>query len=161
MSDLIFYSSLAINIVLIGYILVNRNKSSLKSNIQASENDLIRDGLTHPNKNFSLFVALVALSARVANADGKVLAEEKKVVSRHLGIDQSNFQVSNELFDAAVQSEMSDDELISLIAEIFPNEKSRQDVVEFVEQIALSDGEYHELEKELIDKLKSKLLVDG
>ena len=34
-------------------------------------------------------------------------------------------------------------------------------VVEFVEQIALSDGEYHELEKELIDKLKSKLLVDG
>lgn len=161
MSDFIFYSSLVINLILIGYIIVAKNKISLRSNIQANDNDLIRDGLTHPNKNFSLFVALVALSARVANADGRVLAEEKKVVSRHLGIDQSNFKVSNELFEAAVKSDMSDDELISLIAEIFPNEKSRQDVIEFVEQIALSDGDYHELEKELINKLKTKLLVDG
>ena len=126
MSDFIFYSSLVINLILIGYIIVAKNKISLRSNIQANDNDLIRDGLTHPNKNFSLFVALVALSARVANADGRVLAEERKVVSRHLGIDQSNFKVSNELFEAAVKSDMSDDELISLIAEIFPNEKSRQ-----------------------------------
>ena len=150
--------SIIINIGFIGYYL-GRFFLSKKNSAPNDVHDYVREGIDHQDNRIALFSAMLALSARIANADGQILPSEKQVVTTGLGIDQSGFEFSASLFSAALESDVSNEEVASVISKVYKTDREKLAVVNFLEQIAIADGEYHDKEKKLIAEIRDMLGV--
>ena len=115
------------------------------------------DGLRHSDNRVVILTVLMTLAARVAMRDGKVLDSEKEVMTNHLGLTKDEFAVSNAMFSEAAELPVAEEELTKQIKNIYPETKDREKVLEFLYQIAMADGEYHETEEEYIQTLKQLL----
>ena len=153
MPEAILFLSAALGIYfLIKYVLGNKKRS--KNN---SSEDLIGDGLRHQDRRVVLMTALLALSARIAKADGQVLRIEKETVARHLGLPADAFRSPSRLFDAACDTDIPTAVLVRVIRDRYPDNSDRAKVVELSSEIAWSDGEVHEAEEEFFDRVCREL----
>ena len=150
--------SVMINIGFISYYLY-RFFSSNRSPAPIDAHDYVREGIDHQDSKIALFSAMLALSARIANADGQILPSENQVVTTGLGIDQSSLEFSASLFNAALESDVSNAEVASVISKVYKTDREKLAVVNFLEQIAIADGEYHDKEKNLIAEIRDMLGV--
>jgi tellurite resistance protein len=117
----------------------------------------LAEGLRHSDTRVVLMTVLMTLAARVAMKDGKVLTSEKEVLTSNLGLTQDTFAFSNTMFEEAAEIPVSEQELAELINKIYPSLEERRKVVEFLNQIAMADGEYHEKERSYIETVKALL----
>lgn len=117
----------------------------------------LEEGLRHSDTRVVVMTVLMTLAARVAMKDGKVLASEKEVLTSNLGLTEDTFAFSNAMFEEAAAMPVSEQELAKLIHKIYPSLEERKRVVEFLNQIAMADGEYHEKEREYIETVKALL----
>lgn len=130
------------------------SKKKLKGRL---EGRTLLDGLRHSDNRVVILTVLMTLAARVAMRDGKVLDSEKEVMTNHLGLTKDEFAVSNAMFSEAAELPVAEEELTKQIKNIYPETKDREKVLEFLYQIAMADGEYHETEEEYIQTLKQLL----
>jgi len=148
MLEAILFLSVALNIyLLIKYVLVD--KSAKNDSVE----DVIAEGLKHNDRSVVLMTALLALSAKIAKADGKVLPVEKEMVAKHLGFPLDKSDSSSQLFDVACDTDIPTAHFVRVIREWFPETRNRAKVVELLREIAWSDGEYHEAEEEFCDRV--------
>ena len=152
---LIFYFLLGLSLTVNVYFFVGKfRKQPSKEDSHSS----LLDGLMHSDKRVVLMTVLMTLAARMAQKDGHVDDSEKAVLTSNLGLEKDKFAVSNAMFEEASKLPITEDELVSLLYDIYPNIEERKKVIDFLLQIALADGVLHEKETEYLDELTKKLI---
>jgi len=106
-------------------------------------------------------LALGVIFYRVILVDGRVRSEEvelfRTIVENHLGISEDELHIFEESVQEMANSKETFDQLINEMKVLPEEEKSA--IVSFMQDISISDKEFHELEVNLVSQV-SKLLRD-
>jgi len=107
-----------------------------------------------PEKSVAFTIAVIALGAKLAKADGTVARSEVAAFRRVFIIPRSEERNAARVFDLARQDVAGFDAWAQRIARMFPSgDPVLADVVEGLFIIALADGDLHEAEIVFIDEV--------
>ena len=113
-----------------------------------------RGASTPPEKSIAFTIAVIALGAKLAKADGAVDRSEVAAFRRIFVIPQAEEKNAARVFDLARQDVAGFDGWAKRIARMFPaGDPVLADVIEGLFIIALSDGGLHEAEIIFIDEV--------
>ncbi|WP_313353153.1 TerB family tellurite resistance protein, partial [Paracoccus sp. (in: a-proteobacteria)] len=109
---------------------------------------------TPPEKSVAFTIAVIALGAKLAKADGAVARSEVAAFRRVFIIPRSEEKNAARVFDLARQDVAGFDAWARRIARMFPpGDPVLADVIEGLFIIAVADSELHEAEILFIDKV--------
>ena len=110
--------------------------------------DLLRTKKLHtPNRSVAFTIAIIALGAKMAKADGQVTRDEVTAFRQIFSLPDSEQQNAARVFNLARQDVVGFDSYARKIAAIFANEPPILiDILEGLFHISMSDGNYHPAE---------------
>lgn len=107
-----------------------------------------------PERSVAFTIAVIALGAKLAKADGTVHRSEVSAFRRIFVIPRSEEKNAARVFDLARQHVAGYDAWAHRIATMFPpNDPVLTDVIEGLFIIALADGDMHQTEIDFIDEV--------
>lgn len=113
-----------------------------------------RHPATPPEKSVAFTIAVIALGAKLAKADGQVHRAEVSAFRRVFTIPRSEEKNAGRVFDIARQSVAGYDAWAKKIARMFlPGDPILENVIEGLVIVATADGSLHPLERELLDDI--------
>ena len=99
---------------------------------------------TPPEKSIGFTIAVIALGAKMAKADGQVTRDEVSAFRQVFHIPDGEEQNAARVFNLARNDVAGYDGYARQIARLFgPKEKVLEDVLDGLFHIAMADGEYH------------------
>lgn len=105
-------------------------------------------------------IALIALSAKMAKADGVVTDDEIEAFKDFFQFDEQDARKVRMVYDLAQQDVAGFDQYLSRVARIFENEPVvLEDVLDCLFHIAAADGVAHPRELELLEQAATALHV--
>lgn len=107
---------------------------------------------SHPELTVGFTIAVIALGAKIAKADGQVTRDEVTAFRRVFTIDESETENAARVFNLARQDVAGFDAYAAKIARMFGSDHRDvlEDVMEGLFLIALADGTYHPREDEFL-----------
>lgn len=109
---------------------------------------------TPPERSVAFTIAVIALGAKLAKADGQVGREEVRAFRRIFTIPRAEEKNAARVFDLARQDVAGFDLWARRIAALFPpGDPVLSDVLEGLYVIAVADGELHEAETVFLDEV--------
>lgn len=114
--------------------------------------DRLRGGSTPAARSVGFTIAVIALGAKIAKADGQVTRDEVMAFRRVFVIDDAELANAARVFDLARQDVAGFDAYATKIAAMFgPEDRATlTDVLEGLFHIAVADGHYHPQEEEFL-----------
>lgn len=108
-----------------------------------------------PERSVAFTIAVIALGAKLAKADGAIARSEVTAFRRVFIIPRAEEKNAAKVFDLARQDVAGFDAWARRIATMFPaGDPVLSDVIEGLFIIALADGDLHEAEIEFIDEVR-------
>ena len=109
---------------------------------------------TPPERTVAFAIAIIALSAKMAKADGQVTRDEVSAFKEVFNIPKRNERQAAKVFNLARQDVAGFESYATKISTMFQNDyQSLSDLLEGLFHIALSDGNYHPAENEFLEKV--------
>lgn len=109
---------------------------------------------TPPEKSVAFTIAVIALGAKLAKADGQVKRSEVSAFRRVFIIPRADEKAAGRVFDLARQDVAGFDLWAQRVANMFPpGDPALLDLIEGLFIIALADGDLHEAEIVFIDEV--------
>ncbi|WBU64915.1 molecular chaperone DjiA [Paracoccus aerodenitrificans] len=109
---------------------------------------------TPPEKSVAFTIAVIALGAKLAKADGRVDRSEVAAFRRVFTIPRAEEKNAARVFDLARQNTAGYDAWAHRIARMFaPGDPVLEDVVEGLVIMATADGSLHQSEKDMLDDI--------
>lgn len=107
---------------------------------------------TAPEKSVGFTIAIIALSAKLAKADGQVTKDEVTAFRRIFTIDEAEMANAARVYNLARQDVAGFDAYAAKIAAMFgdADRDTLKDVLEGLFHIALADGNWHPAEEEML-----------
>jgi DnaJ like chaperone protein len=103
---------------------------------------------TPPEKTVAFTIAVISLGAKLAKADGQVVASEVAVFRQVFQIAPEDEAAAARVFDLARQDVSGFDAYAASIARMFSDQRPvLEDILEGLFQVAMADGRYHENEQ--------------
>ena len=127
------------------------------SALTAGENlsDVFAKLKTPPEKSIGFTIAVIALGAKMAKADGQVTKDEVSAFRQVFQIPQGEEANAARVFNLARNDVAGFDGYARQIARMFgPGDKVLEDVLDGLFQIALADDEYHPGENEFLEQVR-------
>lgn len=119
-----------------------------------SLSDVFEKLKTPPERTVAFAIAIIALSAKMAKADGEVTRNEVTAVREVFHIPKRNEQQAANVFNLARQDVAGFESYAKKISTMFRNdEQSLLDLMEGLFHIAVSDGSYHPAENDFLKKV--------
>ncbi|PYF10237.1 DnaJ like chaperone protein [Rhodobacter viridis] len=116
---------------------------------------------TPPERTVAFTIAVIALGAKMAKADGLVTRDEVTAFRRIFQIPPDEEQNAARVFDMARTDVAGFDAYARKIAAMFgPGAPVLQDILEGLFTIAMADGEYHENEDAFLQEVSSIFGLD-
>ena len=117
--------------------------------------DKLRGTATAPDHSVGFTIAVIALGAKMAKADGQVTRAEVTTFRRIFTIDESEEQNAARVFNLARQDVAGFDAYARKIAAMFgsDNRDTLRDLLEGLFHIALADGAWHPQEEEFLHEV--------
>lgn len=113
--------------------------------------DLLR---TPPERSVAFTIAVIALGAKMAKADGQVTRDEVAAFREVFTIPPDEEQNAARVFNLARQDVAGFEEYASRIRRMFPaRDAALTDLIEGLFHIALADGEYHPKEDDFLSRV--------
>ncbi|MDO5603952.1 MAG: molecular chaperone DjiA [Paracoccus sp. (in: a-proteobacteria)] len=107
-----------------------------------------------PEKSVAFTIAVIALGAKLAKADGRVDRSEVAAFRRVFTIPRSEERNAARVFDLARQHVAGYDAWAARIARMFPpGDKVLEDVIEGLVIIGTADGSLHQAEQEMLEDI--------
>ena len=107
---------------------------------------------TPPEKSIGFTIAVIALGAKMAKADGQVTRDEVAAFRQVFVIPPGEGKNAARVFDLARNDVAGYDGYARQIARMFgPNDKALEDILDGLFHIALADGEYHPGENDFLE----------
>ena len=144
----------------IGEFLSNITSDAVSGVIEAVRTVFEGDPETRRQVGFS--VAMIALSAKLAKADGVVTADEVRAFQQIFDIPQKEFNNVSRLYNLAKQDVAGFHSYANKIRSLFEREKEiLEDVMDGLFHIAKADGLYHENEMAFMDDVAEIFEING
>jgi len=106
---------------------------------------------TPPEKSVGFTIAVIALSAKMAKADGQVTRDEVSAFRQVFQIPPGEEQNAARVYNLARNDVAGYDGYARQIARMFgPKDKALEDILDGLFHIALADGEYHPGENDFL-----------
>ena len=119
-----------------------------------SLSDVFEKLKTPPERTVAFAIAIIALSAKMAKADGEVTRDEVTAFREVFNIPKKNERQAAKVFNLARQDVAGFEAYATKIAIMFKNDRqSLSDLIEGLFHIALSDGNYHLAENAFLQKV--------
>ena len=117
---------------------------------------------TAPERSVAFTIAVIALGAKMAKADGQVTRDEVSAFRRVFAISKADEQNAARVFNLARQDVAGYDAYAAKIRAMFRAEDSAVliDLMEGLFHIALADGQYHPRENEFLMQVASIFGLD-
>lgn len=107
---------------------------------------------TPPEKSIGFTIAVIALGAKMAKADGQVTKDEVSAFRQVFHIPKDEEANAARVFNLARNDVAGYDGYARQIARMFgPGDKALEDILDGLFHIALADGEYHPGENEFLE----------
>ncbi len=107
---------------------------------------------TPPEKSIGFTIAVIALGAKMAKADGQVTRNEVSAFRRVFQIPPGEEENAARVFNLARNDVAGYDGYARQIARMFgPKDKALEDILDGLFHIALADGEYHPGENDFLE----------
>ena len=107
---------------------------------------------TPPEKSVGFTIAVIALSAKMAKADGQVTRDEVSAFRQVFQIPPGEEQNAARVYNLARNDVAGYDGYARQIARMFgPKDKALEDILDGLFHIALADGEYHPGENDFLE----------
>lgn len=120
------------------------------------------EGDPETRRQVSFSVAMIALSAKMAKADGIVTAEEVKAFQEIFDIPEDEFEHVSKLYNLAKQDVAGYQAYARQVARLFPEDPAiLEDVMNGLFHIAKADGLYHENEMMFMDEVAEIFDIQG
>lgn len=101
-----------------------------------------------PEESVTFTIAIIALSAKMAKADGQVTRDEVRVLRQVFDFHERDEEDIGRVFDLAREDVAGFDDYAKTIYKLFKNRPDfLHDIFESLFQIALADGEFHKNEE--------------
>lgn len=111
---------------------------------------------TPPEKSIGFTIAVIALGAKMAKADGQVTRDEVAAFRQVFHIPTGEEENAARVYNLARNDVAGYDGYARQIARLFgPKEKVLEDVLDGLFHIALADGEYHPGENQFLEDVAS------
>ncbi len=121
-----------------------------------------RRGAQPPERSVAFTIAIIALGAKLAKADGRVAREEVAAFRRIFKIPRTEERHAAHVFDLARRDVAGFDMWARRIAAMFaPGDPVLVDVLEGLHVIALADRALHELERIFLDEVARIFGIDA
>ncbi len=132
---------------------------ALSGAVEAVRSVFAGDPETRRQVSFS--IALIALSAKMAKADGVVTPDEVQAFQQIFHIPQSEAARVSRLYNLAKQDVAGFDAYGRQVAKLFPaGDPILEDVMDGLFHIAKADGVIHEREREFLDTMARVFAID-
>ena len=119
-----------------------------------SLSDVFEKLKTPPERTVAFAIAIIALSAKMAKADGEVTKDEVTAFREVFHISKENESQAAKVFNLARQDVAGFEAYATKISIMFKNDhQSLSDLIEGLFHIALSDGNYHPAENAFLQKV--------
>lgn len=118
--------------------------------------DLLRGHVeTPPERSVGFTIAIIALSAKIAKADGQVTKDEVTAFRRIFTIDESELDNAARVYNLARQDIAGFDAYAHKVAAMFgaDDRQTLEDVLEGLFAIALADGAWHPAEEAMLAQI--------
>lgn len=117
--------------------------------------DRLRGAATAPDHSVGFTIAVIALGAKMAKADGQVTRAEVATFRRIFTIDEAEEQNAARVFNLARQDVAGFDAYARKIAAMFgaSNPDTLRDLLEGLFHIAMADGAWHPQEEEFLHEV--------
>lgn len=116
---------------------------------------------TPPEKRVGFAIAVIALGAKMAKADGHVTRDEVSAFREVFTIPQSDEKSAAKLFNLARQDVAGFEQYAAKIAAMFGEDDAALcDLMEGLFFIAIADGEYHPAEDDFLERVANILGFD-
>lgn len=126
-----------------------------------SLSDIFAHFRTPPEKSVGFAIAVIALGAKMAKADGRVTRDEVSAFREVFTIPRDDEKAAAKLFNLARQDVAGFELYAARIAAMFEdNEAALCDLMEGLFFIALADGEYHPAEDDFLAQVAAILGFD-
>ncbi|MEO0327542.1 MAG: molecular chaperone DjiA [Pseudomonadota bacterium] len=120
------------------------------------------EGDPQRRRNVGFSVAIIALSAKMAKADGVVTEEEVSAFQEIFKIPKSEFNNVSRLYNLAKQDVAGFHAYAEKVRDLFPEEPQiLEDVMDGLFHIANADGLFHESEKAFMDEVATIFGIVG
>ncbi len=120
------------------------------------------EGDPETRKRVGFSVAMIALSAKIAKADGFVSDEEVAAFQEIFEIPENEFKNVSRLFNMARQDVAGYEFYARRVKSLFPEDEAiLHDVLDGLFHIAKADGVFHEKEKEFLDTVAAIFAIEG
>ena len=107
-----------------------------------------------PEKSVAFTIAVIALGAKMAKADGQVTRDEVVAFRQIFHIEPEDQDQAAKVFNLARQDVAGFETYAQKIARMFRDDKAMlQDLVEGLFHISMADGEYHPMEDAFIKRV--------
>jgi DnaJ like chaperone protein len=108
-----------------------------------------------PERSVGFTIAIIALSAKIAKADGQVTKDEVTAFRRIFTIDESELANAARVYNLARQDVAGFDAYARKVAAMFgaDDRQTLEDVLEGLFAIALADGAWHPAEEEMLAQI--------
>jgi DnaJ like chaperone protein len=108
-----------------------------------------------PERSVGFTIAIIALSAKIAKADGQVTKDEVTAFRRIFTIDESELGNAARVYNLARQDVAGFDAYARKVAAMFgaDDRQTLEDVLEGLFAIALADGAWHPAEEEMLAQI--------
>ncbi len=117
---------------------------------------------TPPEKSVGFAIAVIALGAKMAKADGLVTRDEVWAFREVFTIPEGEEKAAARIFDLARQDVAGFEHYARRIAALFgPGDPALCDLMEGLFHIALADGKYHPAEEEFLSRVAEILGFDA
>ncbi|MEM9331807.1 MAG: DnaJ family molecular chaperone [Pseudomonadota bacterium] len=120
------------------------------------------EGDPETRKQVGFSVAMIALSAKMAKADGVVTVDEVRAFQQIFDIPEKEFNNVSRLYNIAKQDVAGFHSYASKVRNLFPDEKDiLEDVMDGLFHIAKADGLFHEKEMAFMDDVADIFGIEG
>lgn len=120
------------------------------------------EGDPETRKRVGFSVAIIALSAKIAKADGFVSDEEVAAFQEIFEIPEKEFKNVSRLYNLARQDVAGFEFYARQVKSLFPEEEAiLHDVLDGLFHIAKADGIFHEKEREFVDAVAAIFGIEG
>ena len=117
---------------------------------------------TPPERSIGFTIAIIALGAKMAKADGVVTRDEVIAFRQIFQLHAQDEAAAAKVFDLARQDVAGFESYASKIAKMFKDDSEMLiDLLEGLIHIAMADGEYHPKEDEFLQRVAEILALSG
>ncbi|MFS4437833.1 TerB family tellurite resistance protein [Paracoccaceae bacterium GXU_MW_L88] len=123
-----------------------------------SLSDIFERLRTPPERSVAFTIAIIALGAKMAKADGRVTRDEVRAFRQIFAINEADEPAAAKVYDLARQDVAGFEIYADRIGKMFADKKDTLfDILEGLFQIAVADGEYHPAEEEFLREVCARM----